>query len=168
MTNRETDDRRVRRTRRAIFDAFRDLVLSRRYDEIRVGDVIEGANVGKSTFYEHFTNKDDVLLSSMEPLFEVLADAATGDVVRERLFFVLSHFWDQRAMARVIFGPDFYFKLARKLAEMIETRLVKSDAGVPSRLVAVERANAQLSAIRAWLAGEFQYDVDLFTEYFTN
>ncbi|NNE40856.1 MAG: TetR family transcriptional regulator [Marinicaulis sp.] len=164
MTARETDDRRVRRTRRAIFDAFRELVLSRRYDEIRVGDIIEAADVGKSTFYEHFTNKDDVLLSSIEPLFEVLAEAATGDVVRERLFFVLSHFWDQRTVARVIFGPDLYFKLSRKLADMIEFRLGENN-DAPQRLVAIERANAQLSAIRAWLAGEFQYDVESFAEY---
>ncbi len=165
MTDHEIDDRRVRRTRRAIFDAFRDLVLSRRYDEIRVGDIFAAADIGKSTFYEHFSNKDDVLLSSIEPLFDVLADAATGDVMRERLVFVLSHFWDQRAMARVIFGQDLYFKLARKLTEMIERRIPTNDVALPSRLVAIECANAQLSTIRAWLAGEFQYDVDAFAAH---
>ena len=165
MTDRETDDRRVRRTRRAIFDAFRDLVLSRRYDEIRIGDILDAADIGKSTFYEHFSNKDDVLLSSIEPLFDVLVEAAIGNVEQERLLFVLTHFWEQRAMARVIFGPELYFKLARKLSGMIEQRVATNENAAPARLIAVERANAQLSAIRAWLTGAFQYDAQAFATY---
>ena len=164
MTHGDNDDRRVRRTRHAIFEAFTDLVLTRRYDEIRVGDIIDKADVGRSTFYDHFKGKDDVLVSSIEPLFDVLADAASGNVVRERLFLVLSHFWDQRALARIIFSSALFFKLSRKLADMIEERLTNGGSA-PPRLIAVERATSTLGTIKAWLAGEFSCDIDAFTDY---
>lgn len=163
MTNSDaSEDRRVNRTRRAIFDAFRDQVLTRRYSEIRIGDIIDAADVGRSTFYDHFKSKDDVLLTSIEPLFAVLADAAAGKADIKAVEFVLAHFWEQRALARVIFSADLFFKLARKLAAMTEARLGGSDQ---DKLAASERAYATLGAIKAWLAGEFSISVDAFAEY---
>ncbi len=162
MTYDDADDRRVRRTRMAVFEAFRALVLSRRYDEIRVADIIERADVGRSTFYDHFQSKDDVLLNSIEPLFAILANAASGKAERDDLSFVLSHFWEQRALARIIFGPALFFKLARKLTEMIEARL---DGRPQARMIATERATAMLGVIRSWLAGEFACDADKLAEY---
>ena len=153
----DSDDRRVNRTRRAIFDAFAGEVLSRRYDEIRVADIIAAADVGRSTFYEHFNSKDDVLLSSIEPLFAVLADAAAGAPDRARLEFVLGHFWEQRALARVIFSADLYVKLSRKLGDMTEARL---QGERHARLLATQRAGAMLAAIKAWLAGAFPMPAD--------
>ncbi|OYW34904.1 MAG: hypothetical protein B7Z42_16035, partial [Brevundimonas sp. 12-68-7] len=68
-------DRRSQRTRKAIFEAFTRLMFARRYSAIRTTDLIEAAGVGRSTFYEHFRNKDDVLVWAIDPVFEPLADA---------------------------------------------------------------------------------------------
>ena len=165
MNEADQEDRRVRRTRLAIFKAFNALVLAQRYDEIRVADIIENADVGRSTFYDHFKSKDDVLLRSIEPLFDILADAAVGRVVRERLFFVLSHFWDQRALARIIFGPALFFKLSRKLVDMIEPRLEREGGALPIRARAIDLAASQLGVIKAWLAGEFTCEIDTLADY---
>ena len=161
------DDRRVRRTRLAIFEAFKTLVLSRRYDEIRVADIIETADVGRSTFYDHFTGKDDVLLSSIEVLFDVLADTVTQRVARENVFFVLSHFWDQRSLSRMILGQDLFFKLARKLSGMMEERLIADGASPQAaRIHATEAAMAQLGLIKSWSAGDLACDVDALADHF--
>ena len=56
-----TENRQVRKTRAALLDAFGRLVLERGYADIRIADVIRQANVGRSTFYEHFRSKDDLL-----------------------------------------------------------------------------------------------------------
>ena len=61
-------DRRVERTRVAILGAFRDLVLTRGYDPISVRDIVDAAGVGRSTFYEHFDDKDDLFQQSLRPL----------------------------------------------------------------------------------------------------
>lgn len=167
MKDTAIDDRRVRRTRLAIFEAFKTLVLSRRYDEIRVADIIETADVGRSTFYDHFNGKDDVLLSSIEFLFDSLADTVTRRVARDRVFFVLSHFWDQRALARTIFGHDLFFKLTRKLAGMMEERLI-ADGVSPeaARIHATEAAMAQLGLIKVWSAGDLSCDAEVLADHF--
>lgn len=58
-------DRRVARTRRLIQDALVALILEKRYDKITVQDIIDRANVGRSTFYAHFRDKEDVLASNL-------------------------------------------------------------------------------------------------------
>ncbi len=164
MTVQEINDRRVRRTHLAVFDAFRTLVLSRRYSDVRVGDIIDMANIGRSTFYDHFKSKDDVLLNSIEPLFTVLADSAVNNAERSDVIFVLSHFWSQRKLARVVFGPDIFFKLTRKLADMIEIRM-SSRTKPAQRMIATYLATSQLGVIRAWVGGEFSIEPENFADY---
>jgi AcrR family transcriptional regulator len=56
-------DRRVNKTRKALKDALTDLILEKGYESITVQDVIDRADVGRSTFYAHFIDKDDLLMA---------------------------------------------------------------------------------------------------------
>ncbi len=156
MTHAAEDlDRRSQRTRRAVFDAFTRLIFSRRYSAIRTADLIEEAGVGRSTFYEHFRNKDDVLVWAIDPIFAPLADAGAGRPSLPRLRFVLDHLWERRALARVLFEPPLSPKMHRKLAAMIEARLGEGvDIGIPPTMAAAATAAAQLALLRVWLCGE--------------
>lgn len=148
-------DRRIRRTRAAISDAFVQLMFSRRYDAIRTADVIAGAGVGRSTFYEHFRNKDDVLVAVIDPLFIPLAEAAAGRGDLCRLQAMLEHLWEQRALGRMLFAPALLDKLQRKLAAMIAARLEAGEGPVaPVALVAMGEAAGQLAMLRQWMTGE--------------
>lgn len=66
-------DRRVRRTRRALHDALLTLMIEKSYDAVTVQDIIDRADVGRSTFYSHFTDKRDLLDSGFEDLNQLLA-----------------------------------------------------------------------------------------------
>lgn len=70
--DREQGDRRVRRTRRALHEALRSLILQKGYDNITVQDVIDRADVGRATFYAHFRDKDDLLRGGFEEMRESL------------------------------------------------------------------------------------------------
>ena len=59
---------RIERTHEALLRAFRELVFERGYDAISVRDIIENANIGRSTFYEHFENKEDLLRRALGPI----------------------------------------------------------------------------------------------------
>lgn len=56
-------DRRIERTRKSAQNALVALILEKHYDEITVQDIIDWANIGRSTFYLHFRDKEDVLFS---------------------------------------------------------------------------------------------------------
>ncbi|MBQ7131665.1 MAG: TetR/AcrR family transcriptional regulator [Oscillospiraceae bacterium] len=62
-------DRRQLKTRKAIFQAFRSLLEKKRYDHITVQEIIDEADVGRSTFYAHFETKDLLLDAMCEELF---------------------------------------------------------------------------------------------------
>jgi AcrR family transcriptional regulator len=61
------EDRRIQRTRLLLLDALLALVQERGFDDVTVQDVIDRANVGRSTFYAHFVDKEDLLVRAMDP-----------------------------------------------------------------------------------------------------
>ena len=63
MTNERPPDRRVRRTKQRLDDALESLIIEKGYDKITVQDLIDRADVGRSTFYAHYETKDDLLIS---------------------------------------------------------------------------------------------------------
>lgn len=147
-------DRRTRRTQSAVFDALRRLLFERRYDKIRTSDLIDAAGVGRSTFYEHFRNKDDVLVAMIDPVFLPLARAAAGSGTREALTETLNHIWAQRAAARPLLEPPLVDRLQRKLALLIEVRIRASPGGPPASIIATGAACGCLGVLRMWVTGE--------------
>lgn len=59
-------DRRVQRTRRLLQDAIVALIQEKGYEAVTVQDIIDRANLGRSTFYSHFRDKQELLLSGFE------------------------------------------------------------------------------------------------------
>ena len=71
-------DRRQKRTREAIFSAFTTLLSERNLNAISVQDIIDRANVGRTTFYAHFETKDFLLRDLCEELFSHVINTALG------------------------------------------------------------------------------------------
>jgi AcrR family transcriptional regulator len=144
----EESDLRVRRTRAAILAAFTALALNRRYDAIRTADLIAAAGVGRSTFYEHFRSKDEVLVAAVEPILFTLANAALGRASQAQVRVTLDHVWQQRRIARTLFEGRTGDRLQRRLATLIEARL-----DPPATMAAMAVAAAQLTMLRLWVSG---------------
>ena len=61
-------DRRIGKTRRALTEALTDLILETGYERVTIQEVIDRADVSRSTFYAHFTDKDDLLMAILSDL----------------------------------------------------------------------------------------------------
>ena len=66
--DKKKTDRRVERTRQLLRDALVSLILEKGYQKITVQDIIDKANVGRSTFYSHYQDKEDLLFSGFDEL----------------------------------------------------------------------------------------------------
>lgn len=71
-------DRRQKKSREAIFKAFTLLVSQKNYNQISVQEIIDEADVGRTTFYAHFETKDYLLKALCEELFGHIIDTAMG------------------------------------------------------------------------------------------
>ena len=80
-------DRRQRKTREAIFNAFILLLSKKHYNSITVGEIIERANVGRATFYAHFETKDFLLKALCEELFCHIFDSEDESREKHRHIF---------------------------------------------------------------------------------
>ena len=75
----ERADRRSARTRRLLGTALLELLHERGYDDITVQDILDRANIGRSTFYAHYYDKDDLLTSELARVIDLLSGPlATG------------------------------------------------------------------------------------------
>lgn len=75
-------DRRVRRTREALRKALVELIIERGYDRFTVQDILDRADIGRSTFYTHFHGKDDLLLSGFDAVKTEMAETVeAGDLL---------------------------------------------------------------------------------------
>ena len=146
----------MRRTQTAILSAFSRLVLSREFDSIRVDEIIREADVARSTFYQHFRSKDDVLCASMGPvIFEPLAQAGLSEEPSQQLLWMADHVWGNRHLGRSVFRGSTKAAIVRNLAGKIEQVLGERLEGgaLPVPYVASTIANWQVASLSEWLAG---------------
>jgi len=157
-------DARVRRTRDALGDALVALMQEKPFDTITVQDVLDRAKVGRSTFYSHYSDKDDLLMSDAEEFFESVAMLLSlrGDesdrVFPVREFF--SHIVEAKQFVDALVSSGKFndsMELARGLfARGIERRLseLPRGRGIPADerpAIAFAQAGALLSLLTWWI-----------------
>ena len=162
-SNKKTDAR-VRRTRDALGDALIALMQEKAFETITVQEVLDRAHVSRSTFYTHYSDKDDLLMSDSEEFFEALSMAlsAHGDK-SDRVFPVqefFNHLADVQPFYKALVKSGKFqenMELARgHFARGIERRLAELPGGrsiPPNELpaIAFTHAGALLSLLTWWL-----------------
>jgi AcrR family transcriptional regulator len=157
-------DRRVERTRQALLDALRDLLFERGYDGFVVRDIVERANVGRSTFYEHFEGKDEIFRESLSRPVEGLAASTCEPNGLERLRATLLHFAENRHLMEATLRGSARRQMAQVLSEHIAAYLTtqlqteRRTFAIPVRLAADHLADAQLGLIESWFVNDMPCD----------
>ena len=152
-------DRRVERTRRLLTEALHELIRERDYDTITVQDILDRADVGRSTFYAHFRNKDHLLLGnfSQGPRGQPWP---TGDL---DLFEHMAESYDlYRSLAGTEGLPAAMGRLRRTLSEAWRARLTADDglrdhAGVAPEVAEHFLTGALMAVVEWWLEAGMPY-----------
>jgi AcrR family transcriptional regulator len=162
--SKEKIDARVRRTRDALGDALVALMQEKPFDTITVQDVLDRAHVSRSTFYSHYSDKDDLLMSDADEFFQALSMALSqhGDK-SDRVFPVqefFAHLSNVQPFFKALVKSGKYqenMELAREhFARGIERRLAELPRGQsipPHELpaIAFAHAGALMSLLMWWL-----------------
>jgi len=157
-------DARVRRTRDALGDALVALMQEKPFETITVQDVLDRAHVGRSTFYSHYSDKDDLLMSDADDFYERVAFglSSSGDT-SDRVFPVrefFSHIAEARRFVNALSSSGKMqenMELARgHFARGIERRLAELPRGQSIRAserpaIAFAHAGALLSLLTWWI-----------------
>lgn len=149
------------RTRARVIDAFNQLVFDKTPAPIRVGQIIEKAGVGRSTFYDHFPSAEAVHMAALSRPLSHLAAPAAGTEGVGHLKWLLEHFWANRPRARETIAGPSRDRVTRLLADMISDRVAfDGRCGIPRRLATMQLAEAMLGPIRLWILGEAAASAD--------
>src|SRR5215211_5259399 len=137
-------DRRSQRTRHLLSAALVELIREKDNYAITVSDIIERANVGRSTFYAHYHDKDDLFVGEMDRVIEVLSQRIPGQ--EEMPFFpslgLFRHVGEEYELYKALVwtpGIDLLIKhMQKSLSERVEQGLQNSrqDFDLPHPMLA--------------------------------
>lgn len=159
----EKKDRRTRKTRQILRDTLLMLLKEKRYDDISVQDIIERADVARSTFYVHYVDKDDLLTGRHGIFAENLGQQLTVHAGGQSALSSQAWFYHIQAQGDIlkVIAKDSAIELAMKtLRGMIHDNIqwgVKAhaqldvEADVPLPLVVDYLADTLMTLIKWWV-----------------
>lgn len=162
-------DRRQRKTRRAIFDAFAALLEKKSYSNITVQDIIDEADISRSTFYSHFETKDELLRELCTEIFghvfsgeiykEESHDFSAADrALKEEITHMLYHIKDSSRYIRRILSSesgDMFMNYFKEYLEKVFTdELEKVKTDIPKGYILNHMVCDFAETVRWWMKND--------------
>src|SRR5215216_7129759 len=158
-------DRRSQRTRHLLGEALVELIREKDYGTITVSDIIERANVGRSTFYAHYRDKDALFVGELDRVIEVLSHHIPGQ--EELPFFpslgLFQHVGEEYGLYKALLwtpGIDLLIKhMQKSLSERVEQGLQNSGQvfDLPHPILANFIVGNFLTLLKWWLENKIIY-----------
>lgn len=172
----EKQDRRSARTRRLLSETMVALIREKDYNAITVNDIIERANVGRSTFYAHYRDKDDLFVGELDRVIDVLSHGILHAPQDEHSLFpslgLFRHIRDQYTLYKALmWGPGIELlikQIQKSLNEKIMQNLEKSGRqfNIPVPVLANYLTGSYLTLLKWWLDNKMIYAPEQMDEMF--
>ncbi len=164
-------DRRRQKTRDAIFSAFSRLLEKKSYSHITVQEIIDEANIGRSTFYAHFETKDELLNAMCTAIFrhifsddlmrEETHDFSRNGNLQARLTHLLYHLKEKQRDISSIISGDSGDLFMRYFKNYLTELFVKQTAGVviaaPEDYVLNHYVSSFAETVKWWVESDMSY-----------
>ena len=164
LSMNERPDRRVSKTKRALHEALVTLIREREYEDISVREILDRANVGRSTFYTHYRDKDELLVDGIHDMIQSVSPASSTAPLSDDLTWfslpILEHpERHRRGIEHRLTGSAravLHDHLRHVLAQLVRDRLRKSPLSrrapqVPSELLAPYVSATFVLVLNWWL-----------------
>ena len=173
-------DRRIERTRQLLREALVALILEKGYDAVTVQDIIDRANVGRSTFYAHFRDKEDLLLSGFENLRAQFEQLLTGESVTDEgpwglNLMLFQHAQSQHRLYKALAGKQggnvmlahiHKFLLAIVLKHLKSQWPGRKKGPVPPEVLAHYLVSSLIALLTWWLDNDLPYPAERMNEMY--
>ena len=170
----KNEDRRIQRTRKLLQDALLAIILEKGYEEVTVQDIIDRANVGRSTFYAHFQDKEDLLLSEFEIFQAMFEQHLSSQPAVETSPWSLSLVMFQHAQGNLQLykalagkqgGGPALAHLQKYLSTMLRAHLKqqfskKGNMQVPPEILAHYLVSSFMSLLTWWMDNNLPYSAE--------
>lgn len=172
----DKQDRRSQRTRHLLSEALVELIREKGYNTITVSDIIDRANVGRSTFYAHYRDKDDLFVGELDRVIDVLGRDMAHESHEKNSYFpsrgLFRHVGEEYELYKALVwssGIDLLIKRMQKsLSKRIEQGLQESgrEFDVPIPILANFIAGSFLTLLKWWLENKMIYSPEQMDEIF--
>lgn len=178
-------DRRQQKTRAIIFDALSSLLAEKSYSHISVQEIVDKANIGRSTFYAHFETKDDLLRELCTDLFNHvfsnrIITESTHDFSNsmENPYAVITHIlYHLRDNQKNIIGilncesGDLFLRFFKQYINDLYTvkilnEIKNEELPVPHSFIANHITGSFINMIQWWIKGGLKQSPEELTEFF--
>ncbi len=176
-------DRRVQRTRELLQKALIKLINEREYDTITIQDIVDHANVGRTTFYLHYNSKDELFISCHEAIISEFRIGPLHPLSREELLSpdppmgmtsAYRHLEEARAQLYSIFlGRDSQLILrrirdwsAQEIEASLRCAFTETDSTIPFDVLSNYLAGAQIALVQQWLEKRQSYTLENLAQTF--
>ena len=172
MKKKTSSDRQSQRTQQFLLNALIDLIIEKGYEKITVQDIIDRANVGRTTFYAHFQDKQDLLLSGFERLNDVFenfrSESSPEKSVWDFSLALFRHAEEQRQAFKALFGKQagtvilshFQEAMIAYLKEGFQALFPKKKQPVPLDVFVQYLFSAFLGLLTWWLDNDSPYSAE--------
>ena len=161
-------DRQKQRTRELLQKALIELIGERGYDAITIQDLVDRANIGRTTFYLHYNSKDDLFMACHEAIISKFQSGPHYRLSQEELLspeappgmtMAYQHLEDVRTLLYPIFhGKDGSLILqrmrdgsAQDIKASLRAAFAEADSTLPFDVLANYLAGAQIALVQWWL-----------------
>lgn len=188
--NDKSIDRRVRRTRRALQDALIQLILENGYDSVTIEEITDRADLGRTTFYLHFKDKEELFMHAIDSICEdfikkhseLLAaiDITKNNIKKPQynfdkriLYHIFAHARDNADLYIVMMRGEGGARAAQHFSNIIRDETIKRlnqikdlEIQVPTEIFAVYFSGMLMEMVSWWLEKEQPYTIEEMVSFF--
>ena len=178
-------DKRIEKTKTAIYDAFKATLDRKPYADITIQDILDESKISRSTFYSHFKTKEEVLKSLCSSIFRhvfshSLEEEKSHDFSKSSIFdykhlitHIFYHIHDNHEIIDAIFKSEskdvFLNEMRYEIKDfanaMVANHYIK-EKSIPSDLRSRGMVESFIITLEYWINNLYKETPELLTEYF--